>query len=402
MRVMPLVFMGSSVLLSAGAVYYFHEPGRPKARPAKPPEISASIDDERPTHRVAVYPDSVPGTATDKLASTDVDVRWARLNKDGIAALESGANARAVELFEQCHAAVANEPVFTNNLAEALARLSSSEFDRGGEADRKHAIEHMTRAVELAPARADLRRRLDQMKALAKSEEGMWTDESEHFQLSYDGDRSDLLGGSSVITNALEGAYQQYGEYFGSYPVERGRAKIRVVLYKKDGFHEATGIGHWAGGLYDGAVRVPVEDLKREKNVLTRILRHELAHAFVHETGGRDVLGWLNEGLAQRLECESMAQAQSVLESTRKLLHGTQLIPLDKLSGSLGDQKEDAAITQAYRQSLAFVAWIQSTYGERVPYEMVAGHKSGGVAAAFERSTGVKLDVAFSDFADGL
>lgn len=402
MKVMSFVIMGSSVVLSAGAVWYFHEPVKIRNHAPKPQSSSFSIEVDPAPHRVALYPNAQPVEATSKLEPSAVDERWARINTEAIAALGSGANARAAELFEQCHAGVPTEPIFTANLAESLARLASSEFDRGGDAEREKAIQHMSRAVELAPARADLAARLKQMKALAKSEEGMWTDESEHFQLSYDGDRSELLGGSSVITNALEAAYQQYGELFGFYPVEKGRAKIRVILYKKDGFHAATGIGHWAGGLYDGAVRVPVEDLKSEKNVLTRILRHELTHAFVHESGGRDVPGWLNEGLAQRLECDSMSLAQTVLESARKLLHGTQLIALDLMSGSLGDQKDDAAIAQAYRQSLVFVAWIQSTYGERVPYEMVAGHKKGGVAAAFERSTGVKLQLAFADFAQGI
>jgi hypothetical protein len=133
-----------------------------------------------------------------------------------------------------------------------------------------------------------------------------------------------------------------------------------------------------------------------------RVLRHELAHAFVHQSGGRDVPGWLNEGLAQRLENDSLSTAGSMLEATRRSLHGIELIPLDKMSGSLGELKEDAKISQAYRQALAFVAWIESTYGDRVPYEMVAGHKKGGVAAAFEKRTGVKLADAFADFADGL
>src|SRR4029079_12862058 len=105
------------------------------------------------------------------------------------------------------------------------------------------------------------------------SEAGMWTDESEHFQVSYDGERSDLLGGASQITMALEGASRDCGEYVGCYPVEIGHAKIRVVLYKTDGFHEATGIGHWAGGLYDGGIRAPVEELDKDKHTIhTRAL----------------------------------------------------------------------------------------------------------------------------------
>jgi hypothetical protein len=97
-----------------------------------------------------------------------------------------------------------------------------------------------------------------------------------------------------------------------------------------------------------------------------------------------------------------MQLAVTMLETTRRALHGTQLIPLDKMSGSLGEARDDAQIAQAYRQSLAFVAWIESSYGDRVPYEMVAGHKNGGVAAAFEKRTGVPLADAFAIFADGL
>jgi hypothetical protein len=231
----------------------------------------------------------------------------------------------------------------------------------------------------------------------------MWTDETEHFQVSYDGARSELLGGASVLTNALESAYQQYGELFGFYPVEAGRPKIRVVLYRRDGFHEATGMGHWAGGLYDGTVRVPVDDLKREKSALVRVLRHELAHAFVHAGGGSGVPGWLNEGIAQRLEFDSMAHAQTTLEKTRRDLHGVELIPLSALGGALGDLKDEAKIAQAYRQAIAFVGWIERQYGDHVPYQLVVKSKTGGgVPRAFELATGVKLDVAWADFADGL
>jgi tetratricopeptide (TPR) repeat protein len=388
-----------------GLVWVFgHGKTHPRSKIPLGSTTSAAPEPE-PSRRIVIYPSDTPGGPAKMVSQTpdsSVDVRWARLNADAIKALDAGDNAKAVELFDQCYAAVPTEKVFASNLAEALARLSTNEYDRAAAEDREHAIAHLTRAGTLAPDREDLKTRLAQMKQLLKSEEGMWTDESEHFQVSYDGERSDLLGGASQITLALEGAYQQFGEYFGFYPVENGRAKIRVVLYKKEGFHQATGIGHWAGGLYDGAMRVPVEDLNREKTSLVRVMRHELAHAFVHESGGRDVPGWLNEGLAQRLENDSMQVAQTMLEATRHALHGTTLIPLDKMSGSLSEQKDDDKIAQAYRQSLAFVGWIESQYGDRVPYEMVAGHKKGGVAAAFLKRTGVKLDDAFELFADGL
>jgi tetratricopeptide (TPR) repeat protein len=406
MRIMPVVVGALSVVLGAGIVLVFNKPVPKKhappssAGPAVQPELEAR------SARVAI-----PSNGTSRvegkeikrtLAPDGVESRIAKLNSDGVEALDAGLFMKAVELFEQCRAAAPNEPVFASNLAEAYARLATSEFDADVEDRRRRAIEHMTKAVDLAPQREDLRRRLDQMRNLAKSEEGMWTDETEHFQLSYDGARSELLGGASVLTNALESAYQQFGELFGSYPVEAGRPKVRVVLYRRDGFHEATGMGHWAGGLYDGTVRVPVDDLKREKSALTRVLRHELTHAFVHAGGGAGVPGWLNEGLAQRLEFDSMAHAQTTLENARRGLHGVELIPLSALSGALGDLKDEAKIAQAYRQALAFVGWIETQYGDLIPYQLVAGQKAGGVAKAFMKATGVDLDTAWTTFAEGL
>jgi len=404
-KVMPLVVGALSLFLGAGVVLVFNKPGAKKPAPPTVERRIAPDEIDTRSARVAVpmSGDRRPEETIKRTASPDgVDPRIAKMNSDGVDALNAGRFMKAVELFEQCYVAVPKEPVFTGNLAEALARLASSEFDADSESRRRSAIEHMTRAVELAPSRPDLAQRLAQMKSLAESEEGMWTDESEHFQLSYDGERSELLGGASVLTNALESAYQQYGELFGFYPVETGRPKIRVVLYRRDGFHEATGMGHWAGGVYDGTMRVPVDDLKREKSALTRVLRHELAHAFVHAGGGTAVPGWLNEGLAQRLEFDSMAHAQTTLERTRRDLHGVELIPLSSLGGTLGELKDEAKISLAYREALAFVGWIERQYGDLVPFQLVAAQKSIGVARAFEKATGVKLDVAWTDFADGL
>jgi hypothetical protein len=402
---MPIAVGGLCMILGMSLVWAFGRKTTPRKPKHEPIPSATDVQEFGPSRRVVIYPSDTQGGPQKVVSQTPdstVDVRWARLNADAIKALDAGENKKAVELFDQCYVAVPTEKVFASNLAEALARLSTNEYDSGSAEEREMSIAHLTRAAKLAPDRKDLEARLKQLEQLSKSEEGMWTDESEHFQVSYDGERSDLLGGASQITFALEGAYQQFGEYFGFYPVENGRAKIRVVLYKKQGFHEATGIGHWAGGLYDGAMRVPVENLQKEKTSLVRVMRHELAHAFVHESGGRDVPGWLNEGLAQRLEADSMPVAQTMLETTRRALHGTELIALDKMSGSLSQQGDDAKIAQAYRQSLAFVGWIEAQYGDRVPYEMVAGHKKGGVAAAFFKRTGVKLDDAFADFAAGL
>ena len=331
-------------------------------------------------------------------AAPGVEVRWANLNREAIAALDGGELEKAVEMFERCRVAVPQEPVFGKNLAEALARLAVREDEAGTPQERARSIEHLARAAALAPDREDIARRLVQMRRLAQSEEGFTVETSEHFELSYDGARTDLLWSSFEIVKVLEIAYQDLGELFGRWPVEGGRPRIRVVLYRQSGFHEATGMGHWAAGVFDGSVRVPVEDLGREKATLERVLRHEIAHAFVRESGGNLVPGWLNEGLAQWLEIRDIVERAREIEDARTRLSGKKLIPLDQLEGTLSEIQGEEAVALAYAESLALCGWIDRNYGERVLFEMVAASKTkGGWREAFRKRTGLTIDAALAE-----
>jgi len=148
-------------------------------------------------------------------AAAGVERRWANLNHDAITALDAGDLERAISMFESCRAAVPGEPVFTTNLAEALARLSLVEDEKGTAEARARSLEHLARAAELAPGREDIEKRLAQVRRLSESERGFFMEPSEHFELSYDGARTDIQWSSSAITRPLENAYQDFGELFG-------------------------------------------------------------------------------------------------------------------------------------------------------------------------------------------
>jgi hypothetical protein len=395
---------GFSVLLGMSVVLAFRGEPKPKAKP--PGESSwRSPAPAEPSQRVSIggaqatEAASVFGTGS---PSTGVDPFWARQNRDAIARLEKGDLAGAVAGFEACVTAVPADPVFQQNLAEALARLAIERADRGGIEGQREALGFLERAARLAPERKDIAERLTRMRALATSEQGLHTESSGHFDLSYDGAREDLSFQTTEVFEALEGAYLDFCELFGFDPMQQGRARIRVVLYKRDGFHGATGIGHWAGGLYDGSIRVPLEDLGKESATLRRVLRHELVHAFVHESGGKQVPGWLNEGLAQLLEHGGRGAPEPVLAGARKRIAGQAFVPLEDLSGSLSALGDAEAIARAYAQSLLFLDYLAREQGERVLFEMVAGCKEAGPAAAFERRTGLALATAFGDFATSL
>jgi hypothetical protein len=171
-------------------------------------------------------------------------------------------------------------------------------------------------------------------------------------------------------------------------------------VYGKSGFHEATGMGHWAVGAFDGAVRVPVEDLKKEKGGLERVLRHEVAHYFIREAGGMNVPGWLNEGLAQWCETAYVVDRGRSIDAAKKRLAGKELLPLAKLQGMLGRDRSDDEIALAYAEALALCGWIDATFGERVLFDLVAAAKTPeGVAACFKRRTGVDLDAGIAELA---
>lgn len=365
-----------------------------------PPEPHAQFvpDDDAPIHRVPALPPVVHEPQSEP--SGRVDKQWADKNRAAIQALEAGDLEAAIEGFDACHAAVPGEVVFGANLAEALARSANSALEHGTKDARDVALARLKRARELAPDRQDIVRRLEQIERLDKSEEGLWTEVSEHFELSYDGARSDISWSSSQITAELEAAYLDLGEHFGRWPVEDGRPRIRVVLYRRQGFLDATGIGHWAGGLFDGTVRVPLEDLGAEQGELARVLRHEIVHAFVAVAGGRDVPGWLNEGLAQWLEQKDADQRVKQITRARGGLRGAPLLPLADLKRSLASLKDEARIHRAYLQSLAFVDHIEHAYGERVLYEMVEGCKNSiDVELSFRKRTNIDLAVALADLA---
>ena len=118
--------------------------------------------------------------------------------------------------------------MFSTNLAEALARAAVREHATNPRCTL--CIERLGRAVVLAPMRSDLLALLERWKRERAVEGEFWNESSQHFALSYDGQRRDLLWGSTRLLDELEKAYADLGDLFGFFPVESGHAKFRVAL----------------------------------------------------------------------------------------------------------------------------------------------------------------------------
>jgi hypothetical protein len=230
----------------------------------------------------------------------------------------------------------------------------------------------------------------------ARIEERQWTEGSDLFELAYDGERVDILENSQAVLDHLERAYDRLREWFGKDPVRDGTARrLRVVLYRPEEFDRITGIGDWAGGAFDGIVRVSLERFDAADPRWRAVLDHELVHAFVRALGGNGVPGWLNEGLAQLLEGESVDLARA-----RERLREGPLFPLEKLEGSLAGWQDKDEIHRAYAESLLVVARIRDEWGEEALRRMVIGCSEGTPPArSFEAWSAVPLSTILEDLA---
>ena len=116
-----------------------------------------------------------------------------------------------------------------------------------------------------------------------------------HFNILFEGPADQPM--AARVSEMLEAIYWQVGGAIGAFPKDI----LTVVLYSKEQFRDVTQSPSWAGGLYDGRIRVPVAGRVDEK-ALGRVLAHELTHAVVYSVAPRGVPQWLNEGLAILME----------------------------------------------------------------------------------------------------
>lgn len=421
-HVSALLLIGSILL---GGLFYFMTRERlAVAEGAEPAMLTLALGAPESPGVAGASAAPSPGTAAAEalredqptaasMASAGIGRQWLERNETGIAALKDGKPALAVGLFESCVEAYPEEQVFARNLAIALEALARLRQESDEEVERAESLELLARAIELYPGedqealdlRARLRQRLQRWRSAGAAEEDFLDDGHVHFQLSYDGDSGSLRSAAPWILEQLESAYLDFAEVFGSFPVESGRGRIRVVLMARTQFDAATGLGDWAGGAFDGTVRIPVDVplAPAAHGRLSHVLRHELVHAFVRAVGGVQVPGWLNEGLAQRLERSSRGERAVALQVARAQIQGQTLFPLKSLEGGLGAWDDPLDIAKAYAQSHAFVAFIEEQYGLQELIEMVTACGSKEAPqAAFQRRLGIELGLALGDFSEGL
>jgi tetratricopeptide (TPR) repeat protein len=271
----------------------------------------------------------------------------------GIARLRQGDYAKAAPLLEGALELAPKDRTTLLALADTYVNL-----DR-----RPEALDLLHRAEEAGAHSAEIEKRMQQLSREVDAEWDFVQVQDPHFRVSFAGDEDDAAVG--IILDALDSAYYAVGEKFNYYP----DARMHVVLYTQQDFHTVTQTPDWAGGAFDGRIKIPVRGLTREDPTLTRLARHEYAHSVVTRLAGPRCPVWLNEGLAVWAEELEEGERQTWAEQR---IANRRLFSLDQMGASFVTIPRDR-VDVAYAQSYLVVRQLVDQYGAPRLVELLSG-----------------------------
>lgn len=244
--------------------------------------------------------------------------------------------------------------------------------------DPAASIAAWQRAVAVAPgsvARA-LSDRIVRVQRDLSIERDYEAIETEHFVIKVQEGRALDLNQLSLL---LEEAHAQLKSELGLAP-----ENLTVIVYTEQSLKRVSGKRDWAIGLYDGRLRLRVDELTAP--LLPDLVSHELAHAFLHRIYGYSLPVWVHEGFAQMHETEAALRLRSKpIEDSLKSKAGW--VPLKWLDRRFQQPSNSEDLLRAYaqarivvekmiaRQGMQSFARFLSLLGQRMPAD-----------AAFEQS----------------
>lgn len=241
--------------------------------------------------------------------------------------------------------------------------------------DIRGAIQIGEQALVHAPDHGRLTSQLEGWRNEAALHDRFGQKLGDHFTVLFEGPAEAELAQKALVV--LEAAYWRVGAALYTYPIE----PITVVLYTREQFRDITRAPDWAGGAYDGKIRVPVQGAMKNTREFERVLTHEFTHALVKSIAPRRVPQWLNEGLAMYFE-GSGPSTQSAAGATGEAKH-----PLTRLEGAFKGMDKNAAAL-AYAQSAAAVKALMDEAGAPAIVGILTDLDRGlAFVEAFERNT---------------
>jgi hypothetical protein len=261
----------------------------------------------------------------------------------GVAAQLLGHPEEARDLFTR---AVQANP----RLIDPYGALGRLEYAQGNLA---RAIEWYEKFVALAPDDASAVERLAAWKKEATLHDSLLSQPAGRFTILFEGETQQAI--ANRVSEVLEASYYRVGRALNAF----GQDTVTVILYTGEQFRDITQAPAWAGGAYDGRIRIPVGGALNRPQELDRVVIHEFVHSAIRQVYPRTPK-WLNEGLATYFE---PGDHTALL---RRLRGADAQIPLVRLNQAFQTSEgSDAAV--AYAEAFAATSLLADKLGDRLP-----------------------------------
>jgi Peptidase MA superfamily/Tetratricopeptide repeat/TPR repeat len=240
--------------------------------------------------------------------------------------------------------------------------------------DLDGAIDVYQRAAALSPNNQQLSRQLETWRKEAALHSGFRQTLGDHFTVLFEGPAEADLATRAVTL--LEADYWRIGTALSIYPT----SVTTVILYTREQFRDITRSPEWAGGAFDGRIRIPVQGALQNSAEFERVLAHEFTHALIQSVAARGVPTWLHEGLA---DCFDGSDIRKKEEQVRQ---SETRVPLTRLEESFeGLTAKDASL--AYAESAVAVRTLLDDVGPPALVSLLSDLGRGiPFAEAFERN----------------
>lgn len=256
-------------------------------------------------------------------------------------------------------------------LTPASLLLGSVLYQTG---DLDGAIDTYQRALALHPNHPQLTSQLEAWRKEAELHGGFRQTLGDHFTVLFEGPAEADLATRAVAL--LETDYWRIGTALSTYPT----SVITVILYTREQFRDITRSPAWAGGAFDGRIRIPVQGALQNTAEFERVLAHEFTHALIQSVASRGVPTWLHEGLADCFDGTDLRRHEAMVRGVDSRL------PLSRLEGSFeGLTAKEASV--AYAESALAVHALLDDVGASAIVNMLADVGRGmPFAEAFDRN----------------
>ncbi len=244
--------------------------------------------------------------------------------------------------------------------------------------DSQLAVTQFKAAAALQPDDLALAQRLTQLEIEARAFADYLSASTSHFESSFDSQNPSMVRNIDDLQQDLENAWLDVSGMLG---IISDRRIVVLWLAAEDYQGQAP---DWSAGIYDGRIRVVVDDYPERRPQLLATLKHELTHALLHSTGIK-LPTFIQEGLAQLYEPRPV---ERIRES---YLVDDDLPSLEQLQGNWTSWTDNNQVQVAYAYALSLCDFVVEHYGDNAFVILLDNMRHQDLLSAWQATFGVAL-----------